>query len=118
LPLLTSAAAVVDRAEQHGSRLMEDSPQGVGVPWQGPAMVNGRLWPVRNETTLWLPAGPSVIEPALKDGGLRILDFNGDLRSDGASAAGLEFSYQSNARALAILSARQRRLEVDGRRPI
>ncbi len=60
LPLLASAAASVDKAEQNGSRIVIESHNGVGVPWQGPALVNGRLWPVRSDTTLWLPAGPSV----------------------------------------------------------
>src|SRR6202022_2857687 len=47
LPLLSSAAANVDKAEQEGSRLTVDSRYGVGIPWQGPALGNGRLWPVR-----------------------------------------------------------------------
>jgi len=116
LPLLASAAAVVDKAEQSGPRLIIDSPHGVGVPWQGPALVNGRLWPVRSDTTLWLPSGPNVIEPAPKDAGPRIVDFNGDLRSASASAAAVEFSYQSNARAIAVLNTKPARLEIDGER--
>ena len=90
LPLLASAAATatfnMDKAEQTGARLIVDSRQGVGVSWQGPALVNGHLWPVRNDTTLWLPAGSSLIEPAPQDSSLRIVDFNGDLHSANASA--------------------------------
>jgi hypothetical protein len=114
LPLLASAAASVDKAEQNGTRIVIESRQGVGVPWQGPALVNGRLWPVRSDTTLWLPAGPSVVEPAPKDAALRMLDFNGDLRSASAIADGLRFDYQSSARALVLLNARPRKLEIDG----
>jgi hypothetical protein len=128
LPLLASAAATatviptvtatvtatMDKAEQHGSRLVIESPHGVGVSWQGPALVNGHLWPVRNDTTLWLPAGTSVIQPAPKDTSLRILDFNGDLNSANASTEDLRFSYRSNARALALLNARPRKIEIDG----
>ncbi|HYL38073.1 MAG TPA: hypothetical protein VEV17_19305 [Bryobacteraceae bacterium] len=114
LPLLASAAANVSKAEQNGSRLLIDSPNGVGVPWQGPALVNGRPWPVRDDTTLWLPAGPVVAEPAQKELALRIVDFNGNLRSANASAAGLEFSYQSGARAMALLNARPHRVVIDG----
>jgi hypothetical protein len=114
LPLLASAAARVDKVQQDGRRLIVDSRYGVGVPWQGPAIVNGRLWPVHDQTTLWVPAGPNVIEPAPKDPVLRMLDFNGDLRSANVSAAGLEFSYQSNARAAAVLNMRPGKLEVDG----
>ncbi|HUA22349.1 MAG TPA: hypothetical protein VMB25_26570 [Bryobacteraceae bacterium] len=114
LPLLASASAVVDKVEQDGPRLTIASPYGVGILWQGPALVNGRPWPVRSDTTLWLPAGAAMIQPALKEAGPRILDFNGDLRSASHSAAGLEFSYESRARALAILDLHPVRLEIDG----
>jgi hypothetical protein len=114
LPLLSASAASVDKVEQQGSRLIVDSPRGVGVPWHGPALVNGRLWPVRSDDTLWLPPGPVVIEPAQKDSGVRILDFNGEIHSAIASEQALEFSYQSSARALAIVSSRPSKLDVDG----
>jgi hypothetical protein len=114
LPLLASAAASVDKAQQNGSKLVIESHNSVGVPWQGPALVNGHLWPVHNDTTLWLPAGPSVVEPAPKDALLRMVDFNGDLRSASAVTDGLRFAYQSSARALALLNARPRKLEIDG----
>jgi hypothetical protein len=100
--------------QQDGRRLIIDSRYGVGVPWQGPALVNGRPWPVHDQTTLWLPAGANVIEPAAKDPAVRMLDFNGNLRSASASPTGLEFSYQSNASALAVLNFRPRKIEVDG----
>jgi len=114
LPLLGSAAADVDKVEQEGLRLIVDSRHGVGVPWQGPAIVNGHVWPVRNDTTLWLPAGTSVIEPAPKDSSLRVVDFNGELHSANVSTQGLKFSYKSHARALALLNARPRGIEIDG----
>jgi hypothetical protein len=114
LPLLSSAAATVDKAEQAGSRLTVDSSYGVGISWQGPALVNGRLWPVRDESTLWLPAGSNVIEHAQKDPVLRILDFNGNLRFADATPSGLQIVYQSNSRALAVVSSRPGKIEVDG----
>lgn len=114
LPLLPSAAAAVDKVQQDGRRLIVDSRYGVGVPWQGPALVNGRIWPVHDQTTVWLPAGPNVIEPASKDPAIRMLDFNGNLHSASTSPGGLEFSYQSNASAIAVLNLRPRKIEVDG----
>ena len=114
LPLLASAAASVDKAEQNGSRIVIESRQGVGVPWQGPALVNGRLWPVHSDTMLWLVAGSNTIEPAPKDCALRVVDFNGDLRSASVTTDGLRFTYESSARALALLNARPRKLEIDG----
>src|SRR5205823_9493804 len=67
LPLLSAAAASVDKVEQNGSKLVIGSKYGVGVPWQGPATVNGRLWPVRNASTLLVAAGALITEPASKD---------------------------------------------------
>ena len=127
LPLLASAAANVDKAQQNGSRLVIESRYGVGVPWRGPALVNSRPWPVQNDTTLWLAAGPSIVEPAPgasvppapaasipKAAVLKMIDFNGDLRSASVVPDGFRFSYESSARALAIVNARPRKLEIDG----
>jgi len=114
LPLLASAGASVEKAEQNGSQLTIESHSSVGVPWQGPALVNGRLWPVRSDGMLWLPPGPSAIEPAPKDPVLRMVDFNGDLRSASVITDGLRFTYESSARALALLNARPGKLEIDG----
>ena len=114
LPLLSSAAASVDKVQQDGARLIVDSRYGVGVPWQGPALVNGRAWPVRDASTLWLPPGPNVVEPAKTEAPLRIVDFNGSLISATSSLAGLRLSYQSASRAIAMLNSRPSAVEVDG----
>jgi hypothetical protein len=113
-PLLSSAAAVVDRVEQSGSKLVVDSRRGAGVPWKGPALVDGRLWPFANDATVWLPRGAHAIEPAPKLPTLRVLDFNGDLKSAVVIPGGVEFAYQSGARAMARLERKPRRVEIDG----
>ncbi len=43
-----------------------------------------------------------------------MVDFNGDLRSASVIPDGLRFTYESSARALALLNARPRKLEIDG----
>ena len=43
-----------------------------------------------------------------------MIDFNGDLRSAGVINDGLRFTYESSARALALLNARPRKIELDG----
>jgi hypothetical protein len=63
LPLLPSAAAAVQRAERAGDKVTVDSRAGVGVLWTGPALVDGKLWPVASDTVVWLPPGPHVIQP-------------------------------------------------------
>ena len=45
---------------------------------------------------------------------MRILDFNGDLKTAGITAGGVEFAYQSSARAMALLQQAPSRLEIDG----
>ncbi|HLJ15234.1 MAG TPA: hypothetical protein VKV15_12110 [Bryobacteraceae bacterium] len=114
LPLLGSAAATVDHVEHIGKKLVVASRYGIGVPWHGPALVNGRLWPVSDGETVWLPAGPNTVESAAKTPAARLIDFNGELKAASSLAQGLEFAYQSNSRALARLDRTPKRVEVDG----
>ncbi len=55
LPLLASSSARGARAERVGGKLVVESDAGVGVAWSGPAIVDGRPWPVEDGRTLWLP---------------------------------------------------------------
>jgi hypothetical protein len=114
LPLLAAASASVDRIEGDGDRLTVRSRDGVGVRWQGPATVNGRLWPVHDANTLWLPPGSNRIEPALRDAAVTVVDFNGRLQSARPLDNGVELSYQSSARAIVVLNARPQTMELDG----
>jgi len=114
LPLLASAAAAVDRAEQVNGKLVVESRHGVGVPWKGPALVDGRPWPFASDAAIWLMPGAHAIEPAPQPERLRVLDFNGDLKTAGVTAGGIEFAYKSNARAMALLEHAPGRLEIDG----
>jgi hypothetical protein len=114
IPLLASAAAAVERAEQVNGKLVVESRRGVGVPWKGPALVDGKPWPIANDDTLWLMSGPHVIEPAPQALPLRVLDFNGDLKMAGVTPQGIEFAYQSSARAMALLERVPSKLQIDG----
>ena len=114
LPLLAFAASSVDKATQTGSKLAIESRYGVGLPWQGPATVNGQPWPVRDESALWLPAGAQTVEAGGPDTATHILDFNGNLRTARATPNSLEFSYQSSARAIAVVDFTPQRIEIDG----
>jgi hypothetical protein len=114
LPLLASAASTVDRAEQAGGKLVIESRRGVSVKWTGPALVDGRLWPVVNGSAILLPPGMHAIEPAAKAPALRLFDFNGELQSAAALEDGIEFAYRSSSRAMAQLERAPRRVEIDG----
>jgi hypothetical protein len=114
LPLLGSAAAGVRKIESLAGRIVVESRHGVGIPWQGGAKVNGRAWPATDGRTLWLPPGRVIAEVATELPHTRILDFNGNLKSASATAAGLDFAYESNSRALVILNRAPVSVEVDG----
>jgi hypothetical protein len=115
LGLLPSAAAVVKRVERVGGKTVVDSTAGVGLPWKGAAMVDNLPWPVGDGETLWLPAGAHSVEAAPEDAGVHLLRLNGELQAARrVNPATLEFSYESTARAIAILDRAPRRMEVDG----
>jgi hypothetical protein len=113
LPLLPAAAASVSRVEKIGDRLAVESRHGVGIAWDGPALVDGAPWPAGDGKTLWLPAGAHLIESAPAPPAARLLDFNGDLKTAAARTAGLDFAYSSTSHAVAILDKRPTTLEID-----
>ena len=114
LALLSAAASSVDRAVVVGGKLAVESQRGTGVPWHGSALVDGKPWPVASDKILWLPKGAHSIEPAEKATALKILDFNGELKSAKVTSQGVEFAYQSSARAMATLEHLPRKVDIDG----
>jgi hypothetical protein len=119
LPLLSSAAAVVRRVGRLGPKLAVESPSGVGIPWRGPAVVDGRPWPVTDDRTVWLPAGGHVVEQAPAGAAWRgrVVAFNGGLDFAQYLPDGrMELSYHSQPRALAVLDRPPRSCEIDGAR--
>lgn len=115
LNLLPSAAAAVTRIEKMGPKTVVDSVAGAGIPWKGSASVDGLPWPVQDEETLWLPAGPHAVEPAPAAQSLRLVYLNADLKSARiVNPTTIEFTYKSSARAIVILSRPPGKLQIDG----
>jgi hypothetical protein len=115
LPLLPSSAAAVSKIEKIGPKLVIESATAVGIPWKGPARVDGLPWPAATEETLWLPAGSHVIEPAPAFPSPRLLYLNADLKAARTiNTSTIEFSYQSNSRAIAILDRPTQAMQIDG----
>lgn len=114
LPLLSSAAATVERADQTGSKLTIESRRPVGVTWQGAALVDGRLWPVSDGRTVWVPAGAHSIEPSPDLAPMHIEALNAELKSAAATPLSVELAYSSGSRALALLDQVPKRVEIDG----
>jgi len=118
LPLLPAAAASVQRAVrssgEKGDKLIVESRAGVGALWSGPALVDGRPWPVASDTLVWLPPGSHSIQPTPVKPVLRLLDLNANLHSASAISGGVEFTYQSSARVLASFDTLPASFEIDG----
>jgi hypothetical protein len=116
LKLLPSAASAVSRIEKNGREVTVDSPSPVGVPWKGAALVDGRPWPVADDEAVWLPAGLHTVESQSPDNlSPRVLSFNGDLREARVTGqASIELTYDSSARALAVLDRPPAGVSVDG----
>jgi hypothetical protein len=115
LGLLPSAAAAVDRVERVGPKVVVNSPRGVGMAWKGPALVDGRRWPVTADGVVWLPAGTHAVEARPAASAPRVLDFNGDLQSARYGPGDeIEIAYHSQARAYAVMDRRPVAVEVDG----
>ena len=73
------------------------------------------MWPVADEETVWLPAGPHSVEPAGRPLGARLVRLNADLKAACAvNTTTIEFSYQTTARAIAILDRSPLRTQIDG----
>jgi hypothetical protein len=115
LLLLPAAAAVVTRVERVGNKTMVDAPYGVGIPWHGPALVDGKPWAARNDATLWLPAGTHSLESSEKVQTVRLLDFNGVLESvDEERNRAITITYKSAGRAIALMDRRVTGISMDG----
>jgi hypothetical protein len=112
--LLGASSSVVENVENTNGTLAVESRHGVGVAWTGPAMVDGRAWPVRGTNFLWLPPGTHSVKSSTADVALRLIDLNADLRSATALPNGVEFVYQSPARTLALFDREPAAVEIDG----
>jgi hypothetical protein len=113
-PLLASAAADVISAEHTLNGWTVNSRSGVTMAWQGPALVDGRPWPATTGSAVRLPAGSHTVEPAPAHPPLRILDFNGELKSVTATESGVEFVYESSSRVLVQLEGTPSHVSIDG----
>jgi hypothetical protein len=111
--LLPYSAGIADLRRDGGS-LQVETPGPVGVTWRGPAEVDGKPWPARDDRTLWLPPGVHVITPGGDTASPRLLYLSADLLAARGVADGFEFEYHSRSRAIALLDRESLRVTVDG----
>ncbi|HUQ95731.1 MAG TPA: hypothetical protein VM120_28895 [Bryobacteraceae bacterium] len=113
-PLVGAAAASVKSLRREPERLTVNLAAWGGVRWQGAAMVDGALWPFATNGWVWLPPGEHVVEKTGAGPALALLDLNAEFKDARVEGAKLEFAYESQARAFAILSKPVKQLWVDG----
>jgi len=90
-----------------------ESPKPTGVAWKGAALVDGKPWPVQDGEVVWLPAGKHTLSQAPAAPTARLLDLNAQLMGASVTPDGMEFSYRSQAGALARLDRQPEEVLVD-----
>jgi hypothetical protein len=118
IPFLSASAATVaqlDRGGVNRSRLGIQCETVTGIPWRGPATVNGKPWPYADRTHVWVPRGTWAIESGTAEPAVRLVDFAGALQSAELNGSALEIGYQADSRSYAFVSRAPRASgEIDG----
>jgi hypothetical protein len=73
---------------------------------------------VQSQDIVWLPVGRHVIEAGSSPLPLRILGFNGTLLQARSTGFTIEFEYQSESKAAALLDQEPAGAWVDGKEPL
>ena len=111
--LLPFAAASV-KAKAAGMRWSVEGARPFGVNWPGPVRVNGRSWPATDGATVWLPPGNHRLAPDTSAPPVRLLRLTGALLNAQSVENGLEFTYDSTSRAIALVDTHPSIILVDG----
>jgi len=114
LPLLASASSASVRLRREGDVVQVETARSVGLRWQGPALVNGRVWAAQNADMLWLPPGLHRVEPGTATKPMRLLHLGAEMQQVRASGRQLELHYQAESKAIASFSELPSRVWVDG----
>ena len=111
LPVAASTALVERTAIDEWQVESEDA---VRIFWNGPAELDGRLWPVLNANSVLVPAGKHKLSPAFEVSALEIRDFNREMQSVSATTGHIDLGYVSRSRAIANVSGNLSIAEIDG----
>jgi hypothetical protein len=118
LSLLSAASAVVTQFETQpentGSKLTVNSPHGFLLRWNGPALLDGKLWAAFDGHEVMVPAGRHTIFPSSGEETPRLTAFNGELHSAAAVGKRLDIAYASSSRALANVDCEVAQVSIDG----
>jgi hypothetical protein len=112
--LMPHAAANAHATTGAAGHVIVNAAKPTGISWKGPALVDGRMWPAADDTTIWLPAGRHGITSAESRPVARLLYINGDLLRASVTQNAIEFEYRSRTQAIALLDANPQRILIDG----
>lgn len=114
LTLLPAAATGARIAALAPDELDFEAPQLTRVPWPGPVEVDGKTWPIQDNDSVLTPSGKHRLSAATAKPAMTIRDFNGEIISAVAGHGGVDVSYQSRTRAIAVLESKASIVAVDG----
>jgi len=114
LALLPAAATSATAVQTSVDAMDVNAAEPTRVAWQGPAEMDGKLWPVQNADFVLAPAGKHKLSAGVAQPSFTVTDFNGDIRSATSDANRIDLAYVSRSRAIAKLSAPVSSIEVDG----
>jgi hypothetical protein len=114
LRFLPAAAAAVSTWGRGEGGVTIESRDGIGVKWDGPALVDGAPWPIQDGKIVWVPAGRHRLQNAPTLPPFTVEDFNGTLEGARVIPEGIEISYRSDAPVLATLSRKLEGWTIDG----
>jgi hypothetical protein len=113
-PLLPRSASAAGLISSTPESAVVSGMRPFGVSWSGFAKVDGKIWPLGDAETVWLPAGQHQVEHAATPPPGRVLHLTGDLESARVVDSTVELTYRSSARAIALLDRRPTQVAIDG----
>ncbi len=114
LGLLPVAASLAQVRETTPGEMRVEAPALTKIAWQGPAEIDGVVWPLRNSQFVFVPAGRHVLRTGVTEPAVTVADFNGDVRTAAVSGEEAQLSYVSASRAIAVMGPHVSSVEVDG----
>jgi hypothetical protein len=115
LTLLSAAASGFTKADGVGRGLVLVSNRGGGVRWAGGALVDGAAWPVKDEGTVWLPAGSHSIEHTETEHAFRLFSLTGELLAASYVGDGIRAEFTNESRSIARFNLPIARALLDGK---
>jgi hypothetical protein len=115
LGLLSAAAAAQFHIEQMAPDEMQiETTKPIRVKWSGPAELDGKSWPLKDENGVLIPSGKHRLSVGIHNPPVTIGDFNGRIGTVAVDGNTVEISYSNSSRVLVLPSSPVASIDVDG----